>query len=105
MTGVSPQTNDSVGSNVGRLLLQLPDQLVPDVAGQLGQALDLSSYQALEAGPDIAEHVPALDLAGNDQALVLHGLVHTRLIGGVDLHCLHLGLGRHDGHWWTDCLL
>ena len=99
MTGVSPQTNDSVGSNVGRLLLDFPEQFVSDVTCQLGQPLDLSSDKALEARADVTENVPALDLTGQDEALVLQALAHAGLSGGVHLHSLYLCLGRHG---WTE---
>ena len=81
MSGVSPQTNHGVCSNVSRLLLQFPEQFIPHVTRQLGQALDFSPDETLEAGANVTEHVPALDLAGQDEALVLQALAHAGLIG------------------------
>ena len=99
MSGVSPQTNHGVCSNVSRLLLQFPEQFIPHVTRQLGQALDFSPDETLEAGANVTEHVPALDLAGQDEALVLQALAHAGLSGGVHLHSLYLCLGRHG---WTE---
>ena len=59
MSGVSPQTNQGVCSNVSRLLLQFPEQFIPHVTRQLGQALDFSPDETLESGADVTEHVPA----------------------------------------------
>ena len=98
-SGVSPQTNHRVCSNVSRLLLQFPEQFIPHVTRQLGQALDFSPDETLEARADVTENVPALDLTGQDEALVLQALAHAGLSGGVHLHSLYLCLGRHG---WTE---
>ena len=95
MSGVSPQTNHGVCSNVSRLLLQFPEQFIPHVTRQLGQALDFSPNETLEAGANVTEYVPALDLTGQDEALVLQALAHAGLSGGVHLQGLYLCLGRH----------
>ena len=92
-----PESYNSIGSIIGSLLLQLPDQFIPDIWGQLGQSLDLSSNQALESWPDVTEHVPALHLAGHHQPLVLQRHGHAGLVGGVHLHCFNCCL---RGHAW-----
>ena len=43
-----PQTDDGVCPEVNRLLPQLPQQLLPDIHGQLRQALHLPAHQRLE---------------------------------------------------------
>merc|ERR1711997_1344458 len=93
---VLPETNHGVSTNVGSFLFQFPEQLLSDLTRQLGHPLDLSSNHTLEASPDVAEDVPALNLAGYDQPLVLHGLHHAGLVGCVDLNCLYLCLRCHD---------
>ena len=57
--GFTPQTEHGVCSNVSRLLLQLPEQFIPHVTHQPGQALDFSPDETLESGADVTEHVPA----------------------------------------------
>ena len=39
------------------LLHGFEDELIPEVPGQLGQALDLSTNQALEPRPNVAERI------------------------------------------------
>ena len=81
------------------MLRSAREQLILHVTRQLGQALDFSPDETLEAGANVTEHVPALDLAGQDEALVLQALAHAGLSGGVHLHSLYLCLGRHS---WTE---
>jgi len=90
------ETNNCIGTKSSSFLLEFIQQFISDVAGQLGEALDLTSNQTLEARTDVTEHVPALDLAGHHQPLVLDGGGHAGLIGSVHLNCFNVSLGCHD---------
>ena len=58
-----PESHHGVGAEVGGLLLEFLYELLPHVAGQLGQALDLPASQALETRPAA---VTLLDLIQGD---------------------------------------
>merc|ERR1712110_480070 len=86
--GLHPESYNSICPELSCRLLEFLDELLPDVPGELAKPLDLAAHEALEAAADVAEGVPALYLAGHDQALVLLGHSPTRGVGGVHLHCV-----------------
>ena len=74
-----------------RLWFGPEDFSLPDIIGKFGEILDLPTTAAHEAGADITEDVPALHLAGNHQASVLHlvRVVSSHWSRSFEILCSH----------------
>ena len=60
--GLESDANNGIGTELPCLLLSLLDQLLPQLGSHLGQVLDLTTDDALEACANVLEDVPRADL-------------------------------------------